>query len=97
MPIQTFGDQATDDVFNGRDTKKARGLLPAEVHASAQGKLTQIDRARDLRDLMTPGNKLHKLKGDREGQYAMRINDQWRIAFRWEEGNAHEVQIVDYH
>ena len=64
----------------------------------AYRKLIQLDEAEELRDLQgIPGNRLEKLSGDREGQYSIRINKQWRICFRWEEGNAYDVEITDYH
>lgn len=64
----------------------------------AQRKLRQLDQARELRDLaVPPQNRLEALKGDRKGQYSIRINDQWRICFRWVAGNAEDVEIVDYH
>lgn len=61
-------------------------------------KLVAVDAAEDLDDLsIPPGNRLEKLKGERAGQYCIRINEQWRLCFRWENGDAHDVQIVDYH
>ena len=64
----------------------------------ARRKLLMIDAAVDLRDLrVPPGNRLEKLKGDRSGQYSIRINDQWRICFRWQKDGAHDVEIIDYH
>jgi toxin HigB-1 len=68
------------------------------MERQALRKLNLLDAAPDLRTLSTlPGNRLEKLKADREGQYSIRINDQWRICFQWSEGNAYEVEIVDYH
>jgi proteic killer suppression protein len=69
-----------------------------EIERVAQRNLRQLDAAADLRDLRAPpGNRLEALKGDRAGQYSIRINDRWRICFRWAEGNAFDVEIVDYH
>lgn len=72
--------------------------FPADLIRRAERKVAQIDAALSLEDLtIPPSNNLEKLVGDREGQHSIRINDQWRICFRWEEGDAHEVEIVDYH
>jgi proteic killer suppression protein len=73
------------------------GLSP-QIERVALRKLTQLHRSRELRDLrVPPGNRLEALKGDRAGQYSIRINDQWRICFRWHGENASDVEIVDYH
>ena len=81
-------------IFQGTRSKK----LPFEIQNTARRKLKYIDAARDLADLRAPpGNRLEALKGDRRGQHSIRINDQWRICFRWEKGNALAVEIVDYH
>ena len=72
--------------------------LPPQIERVALRKLTQLHRSRELRDLrLPPGNRLEALKGNRAGQYSIRINDQWRICFRWREGSAWGVEIVDYH
>ncbi|HEU5298760.1 MAG TPA: type II toxin-antitoxin system RelE/ParE family toxin, partial [bacterium] len=69
-----------------------------DVQRTARRKLAMIDAAETLQDLrVPPGNRLEKLTGDREGQYSIRINDQWRICFRWEGNNAYDVEITDYH
>ena len=68
------------------------------IERSAQRKLDILDAAPDLQSLANlPGNRLERLKGDRKGQYSIRINDQWRICFEWRDGNVHAVEIVDYH
>jgi proteic killer suppression protein len=68
------------------------------IESVARRKLRQLDSAEELRDLaIFPGNRLESLKGDRIGQYSIRVNDQWRICFRWRNGDAHDVEIVDYH
>jgi proteic killer suppression protein len=72
--------------------------LPPDIQNTARRKLEYIHRARTLHDLMMPpGNRLEALKGERKGQYSIRINDQWRICFEWRGGNAERVEIVDYH
>jgi toxin HigB-1 len=72
--------------------------LPPQIERVALRKLTQLDRSRELRDLqMPPGNRLERLKGDRAGQHSIRINDQYRVCFRWRGEDAHNVEIVDYH
>ena len=92
--IRSFRDKETERVF-GREgkTRFARPLRRAALR-----KLLLLDAAEALEDLrVPPANRLEKLSGNREGQYSIRVNDQWRICFRWEEGHAHEVEIVDYH
>lgn len=92
--IQTFADSNTEKLFFGQRPKR----LPNQIWRSATRKLLILDGADNLHDLrIPPGNRLEKLKGDREGQYSIRINDQWRICFVWREGNAYEVEITDYH
>ena len=72
--------------------------MPPQIERVALRKLTQLDRSRELRDLfLPPGNRLEALKGDRAGQHSIRVNDQWRICFRWRGEDAHDVEIVDYH
>lgn len=96
--IQAFADTGTEDLFNGRNTKAARRTLPHELRKRAQNKLSLLDYAEDLADVgNVPGNRLEALKGDRKGQHSIRINDQYRICFRWTEAGPKEVEIVDYH
>jgi proteic killer suppression protein len=72
--------------------------LPPDVQRIAQRKLVMLDAADSLQDLrVPPGNRLERLSGDREGQHSIRVNDQWRICFRWEEGHADDVEVADYH
>ena len=72
--------------------------LPPNIESTALRKLTQLESSRELRDLrIPPGNRLEALKGDRKGQYSIRINDQWRLCFRWQGEDAHDAEIVDYH
>lgn len=92
--IKSLKDIATEDVFSG---ERPTGL-PSEIIPRARRKLFALDAAMRIEDLRTPpGNRLHALKGDRKGQFAICINDQWRICFTFEEGCAYDVQICDYH
>jgi proteic killer suppression protein len=92
--IKTFRDKDTERLFARQTPKK----FPANLFRVAWRKLAILDAAEKLDDLrVPPGNRLEKLSGDRTGQYSIRINDQWRICFQWREGNAYEVEIVDYH
>jgi proteic killer suppression protein len=96
--IRTFRGQGTEDVFDGLDTSMARKVCPRTLWHIARRKLDQINRVRDLRELAAPpGNRLERLRRDRTGQHSIRINDQYRICFEWEDGHAHEVEITDYH
>ena len=96
--IRGFKDRGTEDVFNGKDTPAARRTCPRSIWSTAFRKLDQIDSAAELGDLsVPPGNRLVALKGDRKGQHSVRINEQFRICFRWTEAGADEVEIVDYH
>jgi proteic killer suppression protein len=96
--IQSFRDRGTEDVFDGLDSRKARRACPSSLWTVARRKLDQINRARDVRDLaIPPGNRLEELRGERVGQYSIRINQQFRVCFRWEVGHAFEVEITDYH
>ena len=89
--------------FHGKDaellfTRHFLRRFSPNLHRIAWKKLAMLDAAEQLDDLrVPPGNRLEKLSGNREGQYSIRINDQWRICFRWREGNAHDVEITDYH
>ncbi|MBV1787480.1 type II toxin-antitoxin system RelE/ParE family toxin [Marinobacterium sp. D7] len=92
--IKTFKDKATATIFDGKVAKK----LPGDLQARALTKLRMIEAATQLDDLrVPPANRLEALKGDRAGQYSIRINNQWRICFEWEEGHAYNVEITDYH
>ena len=91
--IRDFADRETEDLFRRRISRRF-----ASFTRTAFVKLVLIDNVRRIEDLMQPpGNRLEKLKGDRQGQWSIRINDRWRICFEWENGNAHRVEIVDYH
>jgi len=96
--IQSFKNQATEDVFDGKNSKVARKLCPRNLWRVAVRKLDQVDSVSIMDDLkVPPGNRLEALSGNREGQYSIRINDQYRVCFIWHEGNADQVEIVDYH
>jgi proteic killer suppression protein len=93
--IKTFADAATRDFW---ETGKSRKTPPASLRDVAKRKLQMVDAAAKLDDLkVPPGNRLHALTGDRKGQHAIRINDQYRVCFAWKDGNAYEVEITDYH
>ncbi|HYM62004.1 MAG TPA: type II toxin-antitoxin system RelE/ParE family toxin [Thermoanaerobaculia bacterium] len=95
--MQSFSDEKTVDLFCERNTRDAR-RIPRELWRSAQRKLKALDVAARLEDLMIPaGNRVERLKGDQPGRYSIRINDQYRITFRWEQGHAYEVCVEDYH
>ncbi|GAB6160955.1 type II toxin-antitoxin system RelE/ParE family toxin [Desulfothermus naphthae] len=96
--ILSFKNLGTEDIFNGKNTKRARKTCPEQLWKIARRKLDQLDSAATLEDLsIPPGNKLEILKGNRKGQYSIRINDQYRICFIWEDKGPSEVEIVDYH
>ena len=96
--IVTFKDEGTEDVFDGRNTKKARKACPQDLWRIARRKLDQINQAAVQNDLRVRlGNRLEELRGNREGQHSIRINDQYRVCFTWTEHGAEEVEIVDYH
>ena len=92
--IRTFADKQTAAVFQGVEVRR----LPREIQATARRKLKLIDAVAGLQDLrLSRGNRLEALKGNRAGQFSIRINDQWRICFRWLKQDAYDVEIVDYH
>ena len=92
--IKSFRNAAAEAAWQRRFIKG----VPDDILKIANRKLTQIQNARDLNDLrIPPGNRLEALSGSRKGQHSMRINDQWRVCFRWQDGDAHDVEIVDYH
>jgi toxin HigB-1 len=96
--IRSFADGATEDLFNGVDTRRARRACPTALRPVVRRKLTQLNRVRDLVELIVPpGNRLERLRGDRAGQHSIRINEQYRVCFRWEEGYADEVDVIDSH
>ncbi len=92
--IISFASEETEAIWRGRLTRR----LPVEMQNVARRKLRMLNNAGQLRDLtIPPANRLEPLRGDRKGQHSIRINDRWRICFRWVEGNCHDVVIVDYH
>ncbi len=96
--IRSFKDSATEDLFYGRQTKVARKRLPVALRGKAAKKLDALDSAAILEDLrIPPGNRLEALRGDRNGQHSIRINEQYRICFRWTDSGPEEVEVVDYH
>jgi len=95
--IQSFGDKRTEDLFQGISSRETR-KFPADLIKVAVRKLDMLNAAYQLEDLRSPpGNRLESLKGDLKGFYSIRINDQWRIIFQWQNGNILGVKIVDYH
>jgi proteic killer suppression protein len=92
--IRGFREKDTERLFHRERVRR----LPPTLLRVALRKLVQLDAATTLDDLRAPpGNRLEKLAGERVGQHSIRINDQWRICFRWDQGDAHDVEIVDYH
>lgn len=92
--IKSFHDKDTERLFQRQFLRR----FPSDLHRLAWRKLVQIDAAERLDDLrIPPGNRLERLSGDRAGQYSIRINDQWRICFRWQDGDAYDVEVADYH
>jgi toxin HigB-1 len=92
--IVSFRDGETEQIWLGRRSRR----LPHDIQSVALRKLRLLNAAKRIQDLaLLPGNRLEALKGDRAGQWSIRINDQWRICFEWTQGGAEEVEIVDYH
>jgi proteic killer suppression protein len=92
--IVGFACQETEKIFLGELSRS----LPQDIQRTARRKLLQLHAATAVREMaVPPGNRLETLKGDRNGQYSVRVNGQWRICFRWEGSDAHDVEIVDYH
>jgi proteic killer suppression protein len=95
--IASFEDKATRDIFDGTDSKDARSI-PKQLWSVARRKLDMVNAAHDLLDLKAPpSNRLEKLKGDLAGLWSVRVNDQYRVVFRFANGNAEHVRITDYH
>ncbi|MBU2765725.1 type II toxin-antitoxin system RelE/ParE family toxin [Acidithiobacillus ferrivorans] len=91
--IKSFRCKDTQSLYEGGSPRRFQGIRP-----QAERKLLMMDSAKDLKDLKSPpGNSLEKLSGDRKDQWSIRINDQWRICFDWRDGDAYDVEIVDYH
>lgn len=95
--IKSFGNRATEDLYHGRSTRQVRSI-PNDIHRVALRKLDKLHNATTLQTLRyPPANRLEALKGDMVGLHSLRVNDQYRLTFRWQEGNAYDVAIVDYH
>lgn len=95
--IITFGNKLSEDLFNDKSTKETR-FFSSELRRGARRKLLYLHEAVVLRDLaVPPGNRLEALKGSFKGYHSIRINDQWRIVFKWQESYVYDVQIIDYH
>ena len=95
--IMSFGDGATEDLYHGRPTSRAL-RFSREVANGALIKLDMLNGAAAILDLRSPpGNRLEALKGDLKGLHSIRVNDQWRLVFRWQGNNAHQVRLMDYH
>lgn len=93
--IRTFADEGTEDLFNGRNTKAARRQVPRTVGKRAQRLLDQLQRAHELKDMaVPPGNRLEQLTN---GRYSVRVNDQYRVTFRWKDGAPEDAWCGDYH
>ena len=96
--IESFKNQATDDLFNGLATKAALKLIPRNLWNIVPRKLDQLDSVASLNELrVPPGNHLEALKRDRKGQHSIRINDQYRVCFKWTEPGPSEVEVADHH
>jgi toxin HigB-1 len=95
--IESFGDALAEDLFFDRGSRRTPAF-PPDVRAAARRKLLYLHDAAQLKDLsVPPGNRLETLRGRWAGFHSVRINDQWRLVFRWRDGSAHDVAIVDYH
>ena len=96
--IESFVNQASEDVFNGVNSRGARKACPKNLWRVATRKLDQLDSVQNLEELQVPpGNRLEALTGNREGQFSIRINEQYRICFVWGESGPREVEVTDYH
>jgi toxin HigB-1 len=95
--LQSFADETTTDLFRGRNTRSAR-VVPRGLWPVVGRKLKMLDVAARLDDLaVPPGNRLERLKGSQAGRHSIRVNDQYRVTFRWEQGHVYEVRVEDYH
>ena len=96
--ISSFKNQGTEDIFNGKNTRVARKICPQKLWKVSARKLDQLDSISILDELrIPPGNRFQSLCGDKEGQYSIQINEQYRICFKWRKNAAQNVEIVDYH
>lgn len=98
LMIVSFKNQATEDIFNGKNTKNARKLCPSSLWKAATRKLDQLDSVLNLEELkVPPGNRLESLSGNRKEEFSIRINAQYRICLKWSESGPFDVEITDYH
>jgi proteic killer suppression protein len=98
MAIINFKNKGTEDINYGRESKEAFRILPKHLHRKARIKLARLGAVTSMRDLLDiRGNRFEKLKGERKGHYSIRINDQYRICFKWKNENAVDVEIIDDH
>jgi toxin HigB-1 len=98
LVIISFRNRGTEDIFHRVDSREARSVCPLSVWSVARRKLEQLDQARSVGDLKQPyGNRLELLKKERAGQFAVRINDRYRVCFWWTEAGAEDAEITDYH
>ena len=96
--IISFKNKGTEDVFNGKNTKKARKVCPADLWSIARRKLDQLDSVIEVNELkIPPGNRLEALSGDRQGEFSIRISRQYRVCFHWSSNGPELVEIADYH
>ncbi len=92
--IKSFGDVETEKIWLGKRSKK----LPSQIQQASRRKLRMINNAQNINDLrIPPANRLEKLKTDLKGMYSIRINEKWRVVFKWKTSQAYDVQIIDYH
>ena len=92
--IRSFASKPAEDIWSGRQSRS----LPPDIQDRVRRKLRMLNNAGSLQDLrLPPNNRLEKLSGSRAGQFSVRINDQWRICFRWDDGDVYDAQVVDYH
>jgi proteic killer suppression protein len=95
--IVSFGDRATEDLYHDRPTSRAR-RFPRDIVDLALVKMDLLNAAAAVLDLRSPpGNRLESLRGDLKGHHSIRVNEQWRLVFRWEGNNAYDVRLMDYH
>ena len=96
--IVSFKDKGSEDIYNGKNTKEARKVCPRSLWTTASRKLDQLDSVIFIEELrVPPGNMLEALRGNRKGQYSIRINNQYRVCFKWSENGPDHVAITDYH
>lgn len=95
--IINFRNKGSQDIAYAIQSKEARKVLPVDLHKKARRLLAVLDAARSMEGLLSPGLRLEKLSGNRKGQWSIRINDKYRLCFKWDDGNALDVELVDYH